>query len=217
MIIISSFRPYEGCPPAIWEQQTAANRSWVRIFDQIIYFNDAEPRMAASNKVMFLPTTGKPSIKKIVKFASGLNDWSAIVNADIVIPSNFRRVEDALRGRPAACAISRRYTLTPDGDTTAAQLAPGDNGLDFFAATPAVWKLAAEKIPDGFCLGRIVWDTWMLNFFMGEFGNHCYDVTPARVVFHPQHEDRTDQNWDFPKTDPYLTKHGFWPFHSIEI
>ena len=216
MIIISSFRPYEGCPPAIWEQQVAANRSWVKIFDKIIYFNAAEPRMAGGDKVMFLPTTGKPSIKKIATFAGGLNDWTAIVNADIVIPSNFRRVEDALRGRPAACAISRRYTLPADGETAGAQLAAGDNGLDFFAATPRVWKLAGEKIPDGFTLGRIVWDNWMLNFFMAEFGNYCYDVTPSRVVFHPQHEYRVDQNWDFPKTDPYLNK-NHWPFHSIEI
>ncbi len=90
-----------------------------------------------------------------------------------------------------------------------------DLGLDFFAATPTVWKAAAEKIPAEFTLGRIAWDNWMLNFFMSEFGNYCFDITPSRVVFHPQHEDREDQNWDFPKKDPYIVRNN-WPFHVIE-
>jgi hypothetical protein len=213
MIIVSSFRPFEGCPPGIWNHQVAANRSWVRLFHRIFYFNQADPRMR-DPRVGFLPTNGKPSIKKMAAFCGGLNDWSAIVNADIVIPQNFRRAEDALRSRPAACAVSRRYTLPPGGDTSTARLL--DLGLDFFAATPKVWKAAAEKIPEGFCLGRISWDNWILNFFMAEFGNYCYDLTPARVVFHPQHEGREDQNWDFPKDDPYILKSN-WPFHSIEI
>lgn len=214
MIILSSFRPYADCPPAIWENQLAANRSWVRICEKIVYFNHVEPRMN-SDKTLWLPPDEKPSIKRMVMWAAQLNDWSAIVNADIVLPSNFRRVENALRG-PAACAVSRRYTLPADGDTTAAKLESGDNGLDFFAATPTVWKKAGATIPESFRLGRIVWDTWMLNFFMAEFGNYCYDLTPSRVVFHPKHEDRTDQNWDFPKSDPYLSK-ARWPFHSIDI
>ena len=213
MIFVSSFRPFKNCPPEIWDQQVTANRSWVQVVPQVFYFNEREPRMADA-KVAFLPTQGKPSIKQMAAFCAGLNDWSAIINADIYVPQSFRRAEDALRGRQSGCAISRRYTLDSSGDPSTGALR--DNGLDFFAATPSVWKLAAEKIDPGFTLGRIVWDNWMLNFFMAEFGNYCYDLTPARVIFHPTHQDRVDQNWDVPKADPYLQKNN-WPFHSIEI
>ena len=213
MIAVSSFRPFDGCPENIWQQQIAANRSWTSLFQRIFYFNQRDQRMTSA-KTAFLPTNGKPAIKTMAAFCAGLNDWSCIVNADIVIPSNFRRVEEQLRGQPAGCAVSRRYTLPPDGDTASARLT--DLGLDFFAATPVVWKAVAEEIPAGFRLGRIVWDNWLVNFFMAKFGNHCYDLTPSRVVFHPLHENREDQTWDFPKDDPYLLKNN-WPFHSIEI
>jgi hypothetical protein len=215
MIAVSSFRPFADCPPAIWDNQVAANRSWVRLFPQIFYFNQAEPRMRSA-RTAFLPTTGKPSIKNLANFCGLLNDWSCIVNADIVIPQAFRRVEDHLRSHTAACCISKRYTLPPDGDTAGATLDPTDHGLDFFAATPKVWQTAAAKIDPAYTLGRIVWDNWMVNFFMAEFGNFCYDLTPARVIFHPKHEDRTDQNWDFPKDDPILKRNN-WPFHSVEL
>ena len=216
MIIVSSFRPHDDCPKANWEQQIAANRSWTKLFPQICYFNNRDQRMSSS-KTMFLPTKGKPSIKTMATFCGKLTDWSAIVNADIVIPSNFRRVEDAMRGRPCACAISKRYTLPSDGDPAGAQMVAGDLGLDFFAATPEVWKKAGEAIPKEFTLGRIVWDNWILKFFMSEYGNYCHDLTPSRVIFHPQHEGRVDQNWEFPKDDPYLKKRDNWPFHVIEI
>ena len=213
MIIVSSFRPFDECSNDVWLNQEAANRSWERLFERIFYFNRSDSRMKSA-KTAFLPTTGKPAIKKMAAFCGGLNDWSALVNADIVIPQNFRRVESALRSRAAGCAISRRYTLPAEGDTSSARLT--DLGLDFFAATPAIWRAAAEKIPPEFCLGRITWDNWMVNFFMAEFGPYCYDLTPSRVVFHPMHEDRSDQNWDFPTDDPYLLKNN-WPVHSIEI
>ena len=121
MIIVSSFRPFETCSNTVWLQQEAANRSWVRLFDRIFYFNHSDPRMKSA-KTAFLPTNGKPSIKKMAAFGGGLNDWSCLVNADIVIPQNFRRVEEALRGQPAGCAVSRRYTLPADGDTATARL-----------------------------------------------------------------------------------------------
>ncbi len=215
MICVSSFRPFDGCPTAIWENQVVANRSWVRLFPQIFYFNNAEQRMRSAQTV-FLPTTGKPSIRKMAGFCGALNDWSCILNADIVIAQNFRRVEDMMRSRQVGCCVSRRYTLPADGDTANAALQPTDHGLDFFAATPTVWQAVAAKIDPDYCLGRIVWDNWMLNFFMAEFGNFCFDLTPARVVFHPQHEDRADQNWNYPKDDPILKRNN-WPFHSIEV
>jgi hypothetical protein len=215
VILVSSFRPQADCPKKIWENQEAANRSWTRIAERIFYFNKGDPRMKSA-KTAFIPTEVKPPIKKMAAFCPGLNSWSAIVNADIIIPQNFRRVEDAMNDpdRAVGCVVSRRYTLPKDGDTSGARLA--DLGLDFFAATPTVWKAVAEKMPPEFLMGRIVWDNWIVNFFMAEFGNFCYDITPARVIFHPMHEDRTDQNWDFPKNDEILAKHN-WPFHSISI
>ena len=212
MILVSSFRPFDDCPRDIWGQQIAANRSWTRLFDRIFYFNNRDQRMT-SNKTLFIPTTGRPSIRQMANFCGQLNDWSCIVNADIVISTPFRRVEEALRGRQSACAVSRRYTMPEDGEISGSKIT--DLGLDFFAATPTVWKKAGEKIPQDFQIGRINWDNWMVNFFMAEFGNYCYDITPAKVIFHPQHEDRRDQNWDVPKDNFYLTKNN-WPFHTID-
>lgn len=169
-----------------------------------------------SAQTVFLPTAGKPSIKNLANFCGALNDWSCIINADIVLTQQFRRMEDQLRSHQAACCVSRRYQLPPDGDTGAASLQPADHGLDFFAATPAVWRAAGAKIDPAYSLGRNLWDNWMVNFFMAEFGNFCFDLTPARVIFHPQHEDRVDQNWDAPKDDPILKRNN-WPFHSITI
>ena len=213
MIAVSSFRPFDGCPKTIWQHQITANRSWERIFNQIFYFNDRDQRMHSA-KTVFLPCKEKPTIKAIAGFCGGLNDWSCLVNADIIIPPNFRRVEEALRSNLAGCAVSRRWTVLEDGDTSKARLV--DYGLDFFAATPMIWKKVAEKIPTDFRLGRIVFDNWLVNFFMSEFGNYCYDVTGSRVVFHPQHEDRVDRNWSWPKDDPILARNS-WPFHAIAV
>jgi hypothetical protein len=162
---------------------------------------------------MFLPTKGKPTIKAMAAFCGQLAGWSCILNADIVVPQNFRRVEDVLLAGDKACAISKRYNMVDD-DQSAAKIT--DNGLDFFAANAPVWKLAAETINDDYRMGRIVWDTWMVNFFMFKFGNYCHDITPSRVVFHPLHDGRTDQNWEFNKNDEVLKKNN-WPFHEIAV
>lgn len=210
MIFVSSFRPYDGCPEEVWENQIAANRSWNRIAEKIFYFNDRDPRMA-SDKTMFLPTQGRPAIKTMAAFCGQLAGWSAILNADIVIPQSFRRVEDVLLAGDKACAVSKRYNMV-EGDPSTGKVT--DNGLDFFAANAPVWKLAGETIADDYRLGRIIWDTWMVNFFMFKFGNFCYDITPSRVVFHPIHDGRQDQNWDYNKNDEILKKNN-WPFHEI--
>lgn len=213
MIFLSSFRPQANCPDEIWEHQIAANRSWTRVAESIFYFNKLDLNLRSTKTAFIGNSDDKPSIRQLAAFAGGMNSWVAILNADIVIPQAFRRVEDAIRSRACACVVSRRYNIAVDGDQSQAKVT--DHGLDFFAATPHVWKAVANEIPDDFKMGRIVWDNWLINFFMLHYGNFCYDITPARVVFHPLHEHREDQNWEFNKNDPVLRKNN-WPFHSIE-
>jgi hypothetical protein len=65
-----------------------------------------------------------------------------------------------------------------------------DNGLDFFCATPSVWKLAAMMVPKTYRLGHCLWDTFTLGFMCTHYYNWLWDFTECRIVFHPKHEDR---------------------------
>jgi hypothetical protein len=220
--LISSFRNFVACSESYWNNQATANRSWQIVVtdanDRIFYFNERETRMNSA-KTVFLPHKSKPTIRSMAGFAAGLGDWSALVNADIILTRNFRRVENELMKRQAVCAVSRRFTLIRTtgpiiDDYSNARIT--DNGIDFFAATPRVWKQVADNIPLEFLFGKVMWSTWLVNYFMLNWGNFCYDLTDSKICLHPLHEDRTDQEWEWNKKDPVLNKNGF-PFHSIVI
>lgn len=202
MISISSFKPFEKCAPEIIANQISANISWRNSFDKIFYFNRSENQLSG----IFLIQEGRPAIKSMALFASKLSGWSCIVNADIQVSEKIKQAEIKLNEKNAKCAISRRFQI-PENKIM-------DGGLDFFAATPKVWGAVSKAIDEKFCLGRIVWDTWMLNFFVTEFNDSCYDITATRCIFHPKHGDRQDQNFDYPKNDPYLLK-SRWPILKI--
>lgn len=198
MIAVSS-RRLEG-PSEIIDAQIKALESWRGHFPEI-YF----PQVIEGEK---------PSISYLTDFCASLPDWSCLLNADIIIGPNWSRAERALRESGAVCAISRRYEIPKDGDLTKAEVV--DQGLDFFAATPTIWASAAAEVPEVFRLGKILWDTWMLGFFMHISRGKCADLTPARVVFHPQHGDRRDQNVDppimrYPPRWPTLKIGEGWP------
>lgn len=65
-----------------------------------------------------------------------------------------------------------------------------DNGLDFFAACPQVWRDAELCIPLEYRMGHIMWDTWMLGFFNFKYRRGCRDLTQAQVIYHPRHGGR---------------------------
>lgn len=208
VIIASSFRPFDKCSPEIADNQVRAKLSWDKCAERVVYLNHPEPRLSGPHTV-FIPTDGKPDIKSMAILLGSQPDWGCIANADIVLGSGIRRLLETLTLCEANCAVSKRYTLPEGGDTSKATLVEADYGVDFFVAKPEVWRHVARKIPKDFKLGRIVWDTWLVCFFVTEYFWSCYDATPSRVVFHPKHGDREDQALKVPK-DPYLSK-SLWP------
>jgi hypothetical protein len=211
VIIVSSLRPADRCPECISEQQHSACKSWLRTGNDVAYFTN-EPAGDCAR----VPCDGKPAIHLLATWCGQRSDWAAIVNADIILAPTWPAVEAALRSSGAKAAISRRWTLPPDNDPEIDEdpfedAALIDQGLDFFAARPEVWREAARFVPKQFKLGHILWDTWMLSFFVHNF--KTADLTDARVVFHPQHEHRGDQSM-MRSSDSYLDMVR-WP--SIRI
>lgn len=174
------------------------------MFDQIIYFGEPEPKLQ-SLKTHFIPCQSKPTIRAMAKTASDYGSWTCIVNADIVVTDKFGEVERRLKQLECECALSGRYDIG-----TGMVL---DQGLDIFCALPKVWRNVSLRIPKTFTLGRILWDTWTLSYFVKNYGRKCADFTPSKCVFHPHHGERVDQNIE-PVDDPYL-KNYFWPTTTI--
>lgn len=202
MIIVSSLRPSKVCEPDIWRNQVSAFKSWEATGNHVVYFAHEEFILSDS----YVPCAGKPAIRELAHWCGQQSDWCAIVNADIILGGTWPAVEQALRASVAKAAISRRWTL-PDPEQYHGPYDPfedaalTDQGLDFFTARPEVWREAARFVPKQFKLGHILWDTWMLSFFVHNF--KTADLTDARVVFHPQHEHRGDQSM-LRSSDSYL-------------
>lgn len=196
MIAVTSLRPPDSCPPEIQRNQERALRSWEEHFERTICIeNEGEDA---------------PRIKTLCETCAEHPGWSAIVNADILVAGNFEGVCRGLIRSKVECAISKRYQF--DGDRLDLAVVD-DEGLDFFAARQDIWRRAAEEIPEVFRLGRIVWDTWMLGFFMHVSQDNCADITPAQVIFHPRHGDRHDQHIEVPQ----LRYPARWPGFRIGV
>lgn len=189
MICISSFRPKSKASPQIWENQTNAWNSWIKVFDEIVWFNAPEPDFEGA---FFIPTEGKPTIESMAKHASKCNDYVAIVNADIILDSRLNGIFDRMvKNTPCHCATSLRYNFNPGEAPETGTIT--DNGLDIFIAHPAVWRKVAQFIPVDFKLGMNAWDTCVLGMFTHYSRNMVGDFSQTRTVFHPFHEERGDQ------------------------
>lgn len=183
MIAISSFRPFDKDPDGSYRRnQLFAFQSWQRVFSKIYFFNSHEKELASA-KTTFIPSPEHPTVLSLVELAAMQDEWCAILNSDIVIGQNFPQVEAKLRMRKASCAASWRFNFDP-----AIGIQSGvhnDNGLDFFTGTPEVWRRCYEMIDDRLCIGSGGWDQYMLSFFGTYFQTGFFNITPARVIFHP--------------------------------
>lgn len=214
MTCVSSLRPRADCPIEIWTQQISALKSWSRVFSEILLFGKEDEEVSfvgGIEKVAFVGCLGRPEIKQLCALAAATGEWCCLLNADIIVGQSWTWVQQELKMSGMKCAISRRWEIPPSGDTGHSNLK--DLGLDFFCAEPDIWSAASKEIPEDFQIGRIMWDTWMLAFFMEQSGGKCADLTHARVVFHPQHGHRRDQGLE-------LTDKGFfnkvkWPTYYI--
>lgn len=192
MILVTSARPFDQDPTGEYTRnQLAAKCSWERVADAIVYFNDFEPRLA-SPKTRFIPSEQFPRIMDMAEVCAMQPGWTAIVNSDIVLGPKFPIVEHKLKHKQATCAASWRYEFDPARgiESAASDRLPHDNGVDFFAATQPVWKKIYEAVDERLRIGCIFWDTWLMSFFATFEMSHYWDISPARVIFHPRHDGR---------------------------
>lgn len=192
MDAISSYRPFEDSQE-ISRNQLKAKETWEPLFNRITYFGPVEDALK-SPKTYFVECLGKPSIKSLALHAGHGFGWKSLINSDIQIDPKAKNLERILNRHEAACAFSFRI---PIGKTEKKDL-----GIDFFLATTDVWHRLSHIIPEQFTIGRQQWDTWVLSFFFTHYGEHCFDLSPMKLIYHPDHEERNDQGIEI--IDPYL-------------
>ncbi len=203
MIAITSARPLAECSPEIAANQIQAKESWNCVFDDIVYFNEREARLDSS-QTTWVKSENWPKIKDLVQLASLMEDWTAIINADIVVSLDFLHMEHNLRRTGANCAMSQRYEFVPLNPVIPKRVT--DKGLDCFCALPEVWKTMLPFVPEAFRIGHSQWDSFTLGFFNEHFGGRFFDFTPAEVIYHPRHGDRKSE---------YEVPAGLTPFSNF--
>lgn len=188
MIAVSSIRPFEGNPEYA-RNQWLAWESWQSAFASIVYFSSPEPALR-SPKTLFVDWEPFPRIIDLAEFLASQSDWGCIINADIVVAKSFRLIEKRLKIKQGSAAASWRYEFDPARGLDSARRVENDNGLDFFAAVPEVWRKVYENVDPDLRLGAQFWDTWTLSFFNLVAAHGFYDLTPHKLIFHPKHEGR---------------------------
>lgn len=211
MHVVSSLKPFPLCAPEIADNQLRAKESWGKVFDGITYFNVPQPEVE-SNDTAFIWTTNPPKVREMVRRCADTPGWSCVINADIVVGEHFPIVANKLMEHEALCAMSQRYEFVGD-DYEHARIV--DLGLDFFAATQAVWGSVAMEIPETFVIGKVLWDYWLNNYFCEVFGHAYYDLTLSRVIFHPRHGHRGEQGLHM-TPDRYMQRNR-WAQHNIGV
>lgn len=198
MIFLSTFRNLDSSAE-YRQNQLAAFHSWSRIADGIVYFNDYDKRID-SPLTTFVKSPDHPHIKSFVQFAALLDEWSCIINADIILSPDFLDVEKHLKACNAKCAISYRYEFDPTNPLMPKKVM--DNGLDIFCAAPEVWRNMLALIPEQYRAACLIWDTWVIGFMNQYYGQDFYDFTLSYSVFHPKHGGRKN---------PYLMESDYLP------
>lgn len=192
MICISSYRPRDQSE-TIFQLQVTAKKTWDKVFQEIVYFG-APNEALETPRTKFIECDSKPRIKDMAQVASRSFSWAAIINADIQVSERAKHLDRVLNMYKAACGFSFRI---PVGGTEKKDL-----GLDVFFARGDIWVDVAQQIPDVFQMGKIQWDTWLASFFMTHWPVECYDLSPSKLFFHPEHGERGDQHLVI--SDPYL-------------
>lgn len=187
MTIISSMKPFRESRN-IARNQMRAWASWTAIADKIIYFGEPEPSLN-TRKTEYVESTPFPRIKTLALAAALVPTMACIVNADIVLADHTRDVLTYVMKRGGKAAVSRRYEFI-DGNLDDARLVNGDWGVDFFFATPAIWRQLAKTISPEYRIGHVMWDSYVLSFFNTVASGATWDITKRRCVFHPKHEER---------------------------
>lgn len=187
MLAVSSFRPFADAPESALNVRRAF-ASWTPVFESVLYFGSPEPSLAGP-RVAFQPYEGPPAIRDLMLACALSGTDACLINADIVVSPELPAMWAKARARRKVLLTGWRFEFDPAAPdyTRAARV---DNGLDFFVATPGVWRDLWLACPPNFRLGKPVWDSWLYT--------HCLRYLPGRFVllrapklaFHPRHGDR---------------------------
>jgi hypothetical protein len=212
MIALSSYAPLSRSSETA-RNQIAAKQTWEQAFSSIVYFNAPSPELLSA-KTVFSGHRERPKILDMARYAAELNGFVAIVNSDIHMSNRLPAVESAMATQHVWCGTSRRMEFDPNTHPRSGRLV--DLGLDFFFALPSVWALLAAEIPEQFVIGKQLWDTWTLSFFIIHGGRYCVDLTPSNLVWHPKHGHREDFHIEPPPGDTYLDRVR-WPLRRLKL
>jgi hypothetical protein len=186
VIAISSHRPLADSLEYA-RTQLLARASWEDVFEHIVYFGQPQAALDGPNTT-FIESEEFPRIAELMALAAEQRGWCCLINADIVVAPHLAAIEKELMRQRARAAISKRWQFEMDDETVPPRVV--DLGLDFFAASPAVWREGLAVVPPDFRIGHCRWDSWMLGYFNFCCGSGCRDLTRAQVIFHPRHGGR---------------------------
>lgn len=204
MIAISSHRP--NASPQIERNQIRAHRSWQQVFSEILYFGPPEPSLSCP-RTDFMECENFPFISALCMAASLTASNACILNADIVVSDRLPMAINAVLMKKGNAAISRRWEFEGDDISRAALV---DYGIDFFWATPNIWRQASKAIPAHYRIGHTSFDNWIMSFFNTVSPRGCYDITARKVIYHPKHEDRKRPH-PIQAVDDIYTLNCGWP------
>lgn len=188
VIALSSHRPLDQ-EAEIKRNQLLAKRTWESAFDKIYYFGTLEHELS-SPKTHFVPADDFPSIKSMMTMAGQQRGFVAILNADIVVKPDIRKLERMMMARGKSCASSRRWHFDPvTCDWDKAELGD-DRGRDIFIARNDIWRDMAKAVPEELRIGHGRWDAFCVDWFRIKFNDSFIDFTNSKMIFHPIHESR---------------------------
>lgn len=191
MIAVSSPRPHSDREYA--RNQRRAIDSWVGVFSSIHYFGTPEPELQTNN--VFWHGSDWPTIREMTRLAGDFHqsDYSAIINADIVVGTGLFDVEYELKKQSILAATSYRWEYDPE-ETKFLKINQNrdknDRGMDIFIANPEIWRIISKAVPPYLRIGHPTWDTWVCGFFCDRLGTSFRQFTDRKVIFHPRHGGR---------------------------
>ena len=206
MLVVSSPKPSKDSH-ACAINQWRANASWQRAFDQIVYVGEEETSLHGH----WIWSAQFPTIQQLLQVCAAQPGWSAIVNADIYVPIQFRMAEAMLMVRTAKACVSRRWQF--EGENLR-DIAVVDLGLDFFAAHQSIWQQVLKEFHPSLRIGHDTWDSHMLGILNAKARADFWDITPCRVCLHPKHGDRKrayEIDSQLPGYKP------IWPVRSLKL
>lgn len=183
-MLISTWATKRG--PEYIERQEAALKTWHAFAHRIVLINKLDDIKNLQHVENIEPLEENPTLAQLIKVAAlgrGLSDHDpiGIINADVALSGSLEPMERYIKARQIGRAFAASSQRIENGITY-------EWAYDLFIATKKVWK-EFRDVPTYLKLGEPMWDIWLNSKFRIHVGGHRYmDLTPLRIVNHPQHE-----------------------------